>query len=136
MTTLKLPPGVKVDDLQAKQRSRRGRTSKARGANFEKLTADAIAAYTGLPASDVFRTRTRHHGVDIGLSEQARRLFPFSVECKDQKTIKMPEWIRQAAENAIDGMPPIVIFKLPRNARNLYVTLDFDVFMRLVTKKG
>jgi hypothetical protein len=131
MTAFRLPQGVSVADLNAKRASRRGKTSKARGASFEKSVAEAIGAWINMPPSDVFRTRTRAHGVDIGLSAGAKELFPFSPECKDHKTLHIPEWIKQAKMNEVDGLPFLLIFKQHRSGQK-YVVLEFEAFMQLV----
>ena len=134
---LKLPKGVNLAALKKKQASTRGKTAKARGANYEKLIASAIGAWIGLPPSDVFRTRTGSNKEDIGLSAEASISFPFSVECKNQKTIHLPEWIRQSEVAAAkNGLAPIVIFKQwggkPGDVARNYVVIEFEEFMELV----
>ena len=65
-----------------------------------------IADATGIPydsASDVCEIRSRESaapGVDIILSGEAAVRFPWKVECKNAKTVSLPEWIRQAASNS------------------------------------
>jgi hypothetical protein len=38
--------------------------------------------------------------------------LPVFIECKDQETIKIKEWMRQASEGASVGQPPTVVFRM------------------------
>jgi hypothetical protein len=118
--------------------SRRGRSSKQKGARYERLIAEAVAEWLGLPTSDVFRTRTGSNKEDIGLSEEAARRFPFSIEAKHHKSLKLPEWIKQASTNAAKvGRKPVVVFRASRDRGSEstdYVCLTFFDFMEIVTR--
>lgn len=139
---LRLPPGINIAPVLKKQASQRGRSAKARGARFEKLMAETIAAWIDMPVSDVLRTRTGAFAADVGFSEEAAKRFPFHVECKDHRTLHIPDWIRQveaAVEQKGNNLTPIVIFRhlLQRGAGEKarhHVVIDFDSFMKLVTK--
>src|SRR4029077_14293044 len=141
---MRLPPGLSLNSINEeaeKIRRRRGRSAKSRGSSYEKLIAEIIGTYIGLPASDVFRTRTGSNKEDIGLSAEAAKRFPFSCECKNQKTIHLPEWWRQSVEHSKkNGLFPIVILKLwngkPGQAANNLVVIDLQDFMGLVIGDG
>lgn len=67
-------------------------------------------------------------GSDLLLSPAARRLFPFSVECKNVESLNIWKAIAQAKAGAHPATTPIVVFR--RNAMPAYVALPFDVFLR------
>lgn len=123
----------------SEEASRRGRSSKAKGARFERLIAETLAEWLDLPPSDIFRTRTGSDKEDIGLSQEAARRFPFSVECKHHKSLKLPEWLKQAETNAKKvGRTPLVIFRQSRAAGSEsrdYVVIPLFDFMELVTRE-
>lgn len=139
--SFRLPKGVVVADLKTKLVSRRGRTSKARGASFEKHVSEAIATWIELGVDDVARARGGRGAIDVRLSSEARKRYPFWTECKNHKTLSLPAWIRQAeAASAGSGLTPIIVYRIwsgkPGEAAKEYVTIEFTEFMKLVTSKG
>jgi len=68
-------------------------------------------------------------GEDIKLSHSARKLFPFSVECKAQEKLNIWESLKQAEDNSND-YTPLLIFK--RNRSKTYVTLSLEDFLNLL----
>jgi hypothetical protein len=68
-------------------------------------------------------------GEDILLSPAARRLFPFSVECKNQEKLNIWGALEQAEENS-GNHTPLVIFK--RNRSKTYTVLEFDKLLELL----
>lgn len=74
-------------------------------------------------------------GRDVQLSEQALRLFPYSVECKSRARIALYSDYAQAVSNASGDVPLLVI---KQNHSKPLVVLDLDHFMELTngTKKS
>jgi len=68
-------------------------------------------------------------GEDILLSPAARKLFPFSVECKAQESLNIWSALEQAEENS-NGHIPLLIFK--RNRTKTYAVLEFDKLLELL----
>lgn len=117
--------------------SRRGRRSKVKGKAFERSVAERIAMWLQLPTSDVWAARSGTKENDINLSAAARALWSYWVEAKNQKTLKIPEWIRQAEADAAQlggGRTPVIIFKQHGDSKK-YVVLDFETFMDLTTTR-
>jgi hypothetical protein len=128
-------PAKFVDDAKAKKLSRRARTSKAKGRSFEASVAEDIAKALDADPRDVKRTPASIPGSDIIVHHSLRSRWEYYTECKNQKTLSIPAWIRQAEEGANrddPGMTPIVVFKQHGNGKK-YVVVDFDHFLRLVT---
>lgn len=114
-------------------RSRKSRSARARGRGFEKSTAEDIREALGAHPEDVKRTPAAIGGKDIILHHALRARFPYACECKNTRVLNVPAWIRQA-EAAVEkegaGLEPIVIFKLPGNAKK-YVIVEFAHFLKV-----
>ena len=67
-------------------------------------------------------------GEDILLS-QLRKLFPFSVECKNQEKLNIWSSLEQVETNS-GKHTPLLIFK--RNRTKTYVVLEFDKLLELL----
>ena len=70
-------------------------------------------------------------GEDILLSPAARKLFPFSVECKAQEKLNIWSSLEQAEDNS-NGHVPLLIFK--RNRTKTYAVLEFDKLLKLLNE--
>lgn len=133
MRLFKLPPkkSPTPEEEARKAASRRSRTSRSRGRNFEKSTATDIREALGAHEEDVKRTPAAVGGKDIVLHHALRPRFPYAVECKNTKTLAVPSWIEQAEKNAGGDTPiPAIVFKLPKNSKK-YVIIPFNHFLAL-----
>jgi hypothetical protein len=106
------------------------KTRKAKGKGFQNdLTVD-IRAKFNLPDEDVVSNGMGQPGMDIQLSERARQVFPFAVECKRQESLNIWESLKQAEYNAEkENLVPAVAFK--RNYSDTYIALPWDAFLKL-----
>lgn len=67
-------------------------------------------------------------GVDVQLSEKARRLFPYSVECKNRQTFgTLYEYFETAAGH--DSLEPLLVVKM--NHKQPLVVITLEHFMHL-----
>ena len=71
-------------------------------------------------------------GEDIVLSPAAKRVIPYSVECKNQERLNLWGSLEQAEGNSQDRQP-VLVFK--RNRSKVYVALDFEHFLELIDQK-
>lgn len=110
------------------------RSRKSKGRRLQISAAKAVRARFGLEDRDAVSAPASVPGEDIILSEKAKKVFPFSVECKNQEKVNIWEALAQAERNAKDGRTPIVVFS--RNNAPTYVALDFDVFLALVAQSN
>jgi len=85
--------------------------------------------FSKLTKNDVRSISMGKSGMDIELSEAARKKFPYAVEAKNTERLNIWSAIEQA-ESANRDLTPIVVFK--RNRSEIYVTLKLDDFMELV----
>lgn len=100
------------------------RTGKAKGRRFQQLVRDTILdKFPSLDPSDVRSTSMGAGGEDIQLSSAARKLFPFSVECKARNSIAVCRWYDQAKANS-EGHEPLLVIKEDRKKPLVLISLD------------
>ena len=68
-------------------------------------------------------------GEDIVLSPAAKRVIPYSFECKNQERLNLWSSLEQAESNCEDRNP-VLVFK--RNRSKIYVAIEFDHFINLI----
>ena len=71
-------------------------------------------------------------GEDIVMSPAAKRIIPYSFECKNQERLNLWGSLEQAEGNSQDRQP-VLVFK--RNRSKVYVALDFEHFLELIDQK-
>lgn len=111
-------------------------SAKAKGRRHQQWVRDKILALfpkTLLP-DDVRSTSMGAGGEDIQLSTAARRLFPYSVECKAFKSFAVYKVMDQAADNCPKGAEPIAIIKADR--QKPLAVMDADHFFKLIGKNS
>ena len=106
------------------------RSAKNKGKRLQNQVRDLILEkFNKLEEDDVRSITMGDSGEDILLSPAARRLFPFSVECKNQEKLNIWSSLEQAEDNA-SNYTPLLIFK--RNRSKTYVTLSLEDFLELL----
>ena len=108
------------------------RSAKNKGKRLQNKIRDIILEkFDSLEPDDVRSITMGDSGEDILLSPAARRLFPFSVECKNQEKLNIWSALEQAEENS-GNHTPLVIFK--RNRTKTYAVLEFDKLLKLLNE--
>ncbi len=109
------------------------RSAKNKGKRLQNKVRDLILEKfnTKLEPDDVRSITMGESGEDILLSPAARRLFPFSVECKSQEKLSIWSSLEQAEDNSGDHIP-LLIFK--RNRSKTYAVLEFDELLKLLNE--
>ena len=106
------------------------RSAKNKGKRLQNKVRDIILEkFDKLEPDDVRSITMGDSGEDILLSPAARRLFPFSVECKNQEKLNIWESLDQAEGNS-GKHTPLVIFK--RNRSKTYAVLEFEELLKLL----
>ena len=107
------------------------RSAKNKGKRLQNKIRDLILEkFNNILEQDDVRSITMgDSGEDILLSPVARRLFPFSVECKAQESLSIWSALQQAESNAGKHIP-LVIFK--RNRSKTYAVLEFKELLKLL----
>ena len=108
------------------------RSAKNKGKRLQNKIRDLILEkFDSLEPDDVRSITMGDSGEDILLSPAARRLFPFSVECKNQEKLNIWGALEQAEDNS-GNHTPLVIFK--RNRSKTYAVLEFDKLLELLNE--
>jgi hypothetical protein len=108
------------------------RSAKNKGKRLQNKIRDLILEKFDILEPDDVRSITMgDSGEDILLSPAARKLFPFSVECKNQEKLNIWGALEQAEDNS-GNHTPLVIFK--RNRSKTYAVLEFDKLLELLNE--
>ena len=107
------------------------RSAKNKGKRLQNKVRDLILEKfnSKLEQDDVRSITMGDSGEDILLSPAARKIFPFSVECKSQERLSIWEALEQAEDNSGNHIP-LLIFK--RNRSKTYAVLEFDELLKLL----
>jgi hypothetical protein len=110
-------------------------SAKAKGRKFQQQIARGIAGAHGLTygADEDCESRGMGQpGTDVRLSKHAKKLFPFSVECKCQERLAFWDAINQARTNVLQDTDWLLLVK--RNRETPIAILDWEVFLELQRK--
>ena len=112
---------------------------KGKGRNLQKFVCEKISEFTGIPYgnTDEHLIRSREmgqQGVDVILLGEARKKFPFSIECKNTETFQMYKTIEQAKANVKDGDMWMIIHK--KNNSDPVVLMDFNDFLTFLNLRA
>lgn len=125
-----------INELVGKQTDTKSstKTNKAKGRRLQNWMAEKIREITQLPKTDVAPAVMGESGMDIKLSQKARELFPYAVECKNVERLNIWKAIEQAEYNArTEKLKPLVVFK--RNNTDKFVVLKATDFLELLQNK-
>ena len=87
-------------------------SAKAKGRRLQQWVRDYLHSnLKGIEKDDVTSTPGGVNGPDIGLSPLARKLFPWTVECKSRSSFSVYEALEQAERNLIKNTKPVAILK-------------------------
>ena len=113
---------------------------KAKGRNLQNLVRDRLRQVfveeweliPGLEAVDIKSQTMGMPGEDIILSPSAKKLIPYSFECKNTERLNLWKAIGQAEDNCEDRTPTVVV---KRNRSKVYAVIEFDEFINLIRRK-
>jgi len=109
------------------------RSAKNKGKRLQNDVRDLILeTFNELEPDDVRSTTMGDSGEDILLSPAARKLFPFSVECKNQERLNIWDSLSQAEENAGPHIP-LLVFK--RNRSKTYISMEINDLIKILNDK-
>ena len=102
---------------------------KSKGRALQQKVRDAILeAFPTLEPDDCKSTAMGQGGEDVQLSPAARKLFPYSTECKRHKAFAIYGPYEQAYTNS-KGIQPLLVIQGDR--KKPLAVLDFEHFMEL-----
>lgn len=107
----------------------RPQSAKAKGRRLQQQVRDVILeSFPQLEQDDVRSTSMGAGGEDVQLSPAARKLFPYSVECKNLAKIAVFNYYEQASGHG--EHEPLVVIK--QNRSKALAVVDLDHFINLV----
>lgn len=110
------------------------RTAKSKGRLEEKERLEDIKSYIGLTDKDIQQVASSVSGSDIILiSNEAHKLFPYSVEIKRQEKLAIKDWWKQTLNNTKEDTKPLLIFRYNNNKP--LVVMDWYDFLELISNK-
>lgn len=95
--------------------SKRGKSSKAKGANYERTVAKIFKDKLGIelvrtPLSGGFQKNAKATNVKGDISNiDSTKDFNLHIECKDHATWSVPKWIEQSESDCPEGKVPVVV---------------------------
>ena len=103
-------------------------SAKAKGRRLQQEVRDRLLEVSKLHPDDIRSTPMGSSGEDVMLSPAARKVFPWSIECKNVEKLSIWSAIEQARANAKDYTPVVVFTK---NHETTQVAIPFDFFIKL-----
>lgn len=121
---------MSIDDKKPKKKKRISvAAAKSKGRRLQKKVASTISELLNIPCGKDELIESREMGqtgCDVKLIGEARRLFPYSIECKAQENWGVFSWLRQAQTNTMPHTDWMLICS--RNNFPPVVLLDNKVF--------
>ena len=110
------------------------RSAKNKGKRLQNKVRDLLLeTFSDLEPDDIRSAIMGETGEDIKLSPAARKLIPYSFECKNQEKINIWDSLQQAEENS-GVYDPVLIFK--RNRSKTYAVINVQKFIELINENS
>jgi len=124
--------GAEIMNMKKKRKIKIS-SAKAKGRKLQQLVCEKISQILGIPWGKDEMIASREigqSGTDVRLVGEAKRRFPFSIECKWQESWSLPSWIKQAKGNREQGTDWLLICKKSR--MEPVVVMDVERFFEIV----
>lgn len=110
----------------------RSQSAKAKGRRLQQHVRDTLIAALDIPADDMRSTSMGAGGEDLLMSSSAKRLVPFTIECKNTESLNIWKAIAQAKTQLRRGDPrkPMVVFS--KNNSEVYAAIPFTTLVQLL----
>jgi len=111
------------------------KSAKAKGRNLQNLVRDKLRKifvddWTKMPKLEYDDIKSQTMGMggeDIVLSPIAKKLIPYSFECKNTEKLNLWGSLKQCEDNCEDRQPVLVI---KRNRSEVYVVMKLNNFLK------
>tara|TARA_Y100000310_G_C20471060_1_gene710051 strand:- start:149 stop:496 length:348 start_codon:yes stop_codon:yes gene_type:complete len=111
------------------------KSSKAKGRRLQNIVRDKLrAAFLSLEEDDIKSQTMGMTGEDIVLSPAARKLIPYSIECKNVERLNVWQCLKQAESNVHEDCHPALVIK--RNQTNPYIMIPLDLWIDIIQEKS
>ena len=110
------------------------RSAKNKGKRLQNEVRDLLLeTFDTLEPDDVESTGMGQPGIDVKLSPAARKVFPYSIECKNQERGNIWAWWKQAVSNCKETTSPLLIHS--KNHAEVLVTMRLTDFLKVAKNK-
>lgn len=116
------------------------KSAKRKGMDWQKECCEMIGRITGVPypaegGNGEIRSReSARPGTDIILRGTAAERFDWQVECKNTRTVSLPEWIRQAQRNSGEADNWLLLIKSEALPCRKIAVMDLNRFEALASQ--
>lgn len=109
-------------------------SAKNKGRILQKLVRDLLyQTFPQLEEGDIRSTSMGASGEDLLLSPAARKLFPFSIECKNQEKVSIWSAFAQSQTNVVKGTYALLVIK--RNRTDPLIVMRLSDFLEVLCRK-
>lgn len=137
---LKVTTAGEEQKSKKEENIRRGKNAKRKGGQYERDIAKKFQKRYGVelkrtPQSGGFAKKSDQaddYRGDITIVDTKQMLL-VHIECKDQKTWQLKQWLEQATSDCPDNRVPLVVFHQHNSSKD-YVCLSLEDFFNLVEK--
>ena len=112
---------------------------KAKGRKLQNTVRDALrdifvntSMVPKLEDDDIKSQTMGMVGEDIVLSPKAKKMIPYSFECKNVEKLSIWKAIEQCETNS-DDRTPVVVFK--KNGKVPHIAISFEHFIKILKEK-
>ena len=106
-------------------------SGKAKGRRLQNFICEEfIKRHPELREGDIRPAIMGESGTDVKMSPAAKDEIIFDIEAKNQESISIWQWLKQAEENTEEHRISLLVFK--RNHSKTYAVIDFDDLMKLL----
>ena len=102
-------------------------SAKAKGRKLQQWVRDQIIEQLEVHPEDIESRSMGAGGEDLIMARDARKKFPFSIECKNVERLNVYEAYDQACANAGDHQP---ILFMKKNRKKPLVVVDAEWFIQ------
>ena len=102
-------------------------SAKGKGRRFQQWVRDMLIEHRDVHPEDIESRSMGAGGEDIIMARDARKKFPFSIECKNVENFNVYEAYAQAEANSGDHEP---ILFMKKNRKKPLVVVDAEWFVK------
>jgi hypothetical protein len=103
-------------------------SAKSKGRKFQQWVRTILIAFLDVDPEDIESRSMGAGGEDLIMARAARKLFPYSIECKNVESLNVWKSYKQAEANCGEYEP---ILFIKRNMQKPLVVLDAEYFVHL-----
>lgn len=114
-------------------------SAKSKGRNLQQWTCKMISLFTDLSwgkDEEIASREMGQSGADVRMSPNARRLFPFTLECKSGNQWNLPAAIKQCQANLYPDTEWMIVLDRPSQIKDErippIVVIDGEVFFQIL----